>query len=151
RFGWGALDVGAAVKLVADDGRDERISVDSIEHNTTKTIEIYSDGSQDFKATLAWDDPAGPRLPANALVNNLDLSLVDPSGTTYRPLILSPASPLSPAVQGTDTRNNVELAIGTKKAGKWQVIVTGTSVPQGPQEYSLITPPKGNSVSITPA
>ena len=151
RFGWGTIDVGAAVKFVADEAKDERITVDTIEHNITQTMNVYSDGTENFKATLAWDDPAGTRLPANALVNNLDLSLVDPSGTPVQPLVLDPTNPLAPAVPGVDTRNNVEVAVGAKKAGMWQVIVTGTSVLQGPQEYTLITPPKGNGISVTPA
>ena len=46
-----------------------------------------------LKATLCWLDPAGNPSAAKALVNDLDLEVVDPSGTIHYPYSLDPNNP----------------------------------------------------------
>jgi hypothetical protein len=140
RFGWGALDAQAAVDLVIDDDVENLIHVESVDAGQTDFYTFHSDGSEPVQVTLAWDDPAGARLAAVTQVNDVDLRLVDPDGTVFQPLVLNAASPGNVAAPGNDALNNAERVIGAARAGTWVAEVRGTTVPQGPQEYTLITP-----------
>jgi len=97
--GWGLVDAQAAVDLVLD-ARDEhgvpipnRIVQDSLQHLETIDIEFAVDSDMisagdDVRVTLAWDDVAGALqtpLASAALINDLDLVLIDPNGTTFYP------------------------------------------------------------------
>jgi len=85
------------------------------------------DNSVPLKATLVWTDYPGAVLAAKELVNDLDLTVVSPSGVTY---------PLYGAV---DRTNNVERILVTQpELGVYKVRVTGYNVPMGPQDYALV-------------
>lgn len=97
-------------------------------------------GESEFQVTIAWDDaPASPGI-TNALVNNLDLVVVSPSGERFFPWTLNPASPSSNAVRTqADSVNNIEqVTVNNPEAGVWSVQVVGTNVPVGPQPYSIV-------------
>ncbi|MCA9293498.1 MAG: S8 family serine peptidase [Phycisphaerales bacterium] len=97
-------------------------------------------GSGPIKFTLAWDDaPAAPN-PVAALVNDLDLVVTDPNGTRHYPWTLGGnANPSAAAVRTQEDHiNNIEqVQIDAPIPGLWTIAVTGTNVPQGPQEFSL--------------
>ncbi|UCE52909.1 MAG: S8 family serine peptidase, partial [Desulfobacterales bacterium] len=44
-----------------------------------------ADGSEPLKATLVWSDYPGSPVAFGGLVNDLDFSIIDPSGTVYYP------------------------------------------------------------------
>lgn len=101
-----------------------------------------------LEATLVWDDPPASPLAQVTLVNNLDLQVMSPTGSVSLPLVLDPANPANNAVPGVNNRDNVEqvtaIAQGT---GAWNIKVLPSSIPQGPQGYSLVvTPPPGTPV-----
>lgn len=78
-----------------------------------------------FRATLVWTDYPGAVHAAKALVNDLDLSVVTPSGATL---------PLA-----TNHKDNVEeITILTPELGTYRVRVLGYDVPMGPQDYALV-------------
>jgi hypothetical protein len=108
------------------------------------TYVLVEGGDGEVKVTLTWDDePAVPNV-ANALVNDLDLRVYDPSGGRHYPWTLNPASPSSPAVRNQeDHTNNIEqVYVNSPQAGVWRVEVHGTSVPAGPQVFSLAASPR---------
>ena len=74
-----------------------------------------------MRVTLVWDDPAATRLAAVTQINDLDLRLMDPDGIVFMPFVLNPAIPGNAATTGNDALNNVEMVIGTAKAGVWTV------------------------------
>jgi len=140
QFGWGALNAQAGVDLVIADDTEDLIHVDQVDNGQVDSFEIVSDGVNPIEVTLVWDDPTAIALAANTLVNDLDLLLTDPNGNTYQPFVLNAAVPAANATPGIDSTNNVEVIVSLAgTAGKWQVTVTGTTVPQGPQQYTLIT------------
>jgi hypothetical protein len=58
------------------------------------------------------------------LVNDLDLRVVSPSGTTNSPWVLNPASPATAATTGDNIRDNVEqIHIATPSSGQYLVRV----------------------------
>jgi len=100
-------------------------------------------GTSELKITLAWDDPAGtPNVNPN-LVNDLDLVVMSPSSVRAYPWTLDPSNPSSAAVrsQADDTNNIEQVLVSSPEAGTWTITVQGTSVPDGPQSYSICGSP----------
>jgi hypothetical protein len=151
RFGWGSLDARAAVDLVRADDSANLINVDQADNGGTDFYTFNSDGSSSVKVSLAWDDPAATRLATPTLINNLNLRLVGPNGVTFQPFLLNAATPGNVATTGDDTTNNVEMVVAPAQAGTWTVQVIGAAVPQGPQQYTLITPADATANNQPPA
>jgi len=116
--------------------------------NHTYSYEI-KDTSVQLKMTLVWTDYPGDPASSVALVNDLDLVVVSPSGTEYHGNDFS-----GPYNDTRDDRNNVEqVRVDTPEAGNYTVIVKAVNVPQGPQDFSFVvsggfqdvTPPTSNS------
>ena len=139
-FGWGHINGQAAVDLVNADASANLITVDQVDNGQTDFYTFNSSGATAPRVSLVWSDPAATQLAANTLINDVDLRLTDPDGTVYQPFVLDPANPANYATTGNDARNPVEVVAGAAKAGTWTVSVAGTTVPTGPQQYTLITP-----------
>lgn len=101
-------------------------------------------GVSSLKITLAWDDVPGTPNVNPALVNDLDLVVVDPSSNQHYPWTLDPMNPSEPAVQMVaDHLNNVEqVQVDSPDAGLWLVEVRGFNVPEGPQDFSICATPR---------
>jgi hypothetical protein len=135
--GYGRIDAQAAVDGVIA----QRVHEDQVSHGQTDAFTVNVPAfTPSLKVTLAWDDEPGAVNANPALVNNLDLVLVEPNGiTTHLPWVLDPANPSNNATIGTDSVNNVEqVQVDNPTAGTWEVRVVGTNVPVGPQVYSLV-------------
>jgi hypothetical protein len=135
QYGFGRVNVQAAVDAVIDGDflEDELATGQSNAHAIT-----VPPGTSTLRVSLAWADPAAAPNANPTLVNDLDLTLVSPSITTYHPYILNPASPSSPATTGTDHANNYEqVVVASPQAGQWTINVSATSLPTSPQSYSL--------------
>ena len=92
-----------------------------------------------LKVTTAWTDPAGTPGAATALVNDIDLELIDPSAGIHSPWTLDPASPSMPATTGINSVDNVEqVLVDSPEAGLWKIRVIGTSI-QGTQSFVIVT------------
>ena len=143
QHGYGLADARAAV----DQLRDYRSCIieKQLDANTAPDefiINAPSNQQGALKATLVWDDPPASPLAAVTLVNDLDLRIVSPSGSISIPLVLNPAQPAANAVPGNDNRNNAEqIQTQATEGGAWRVKVIPTSIPQGPQRYSLVITP----------
>lgn len=81
------------------------ITADSLQY----TLPI-SNATDLVKITLGWNDPAAGVNASKALINDLDLSVITPDGTTILPWILdpTPANLTNAATRGIDTLNNQE-------------------------------------------
>jgi hypothetical protein len=178
--GYGLVNIKAAVDLVGADPGPGAVSrfihegeIDAYERDTYEMLLTNADIARlgdELKLTLAWDDPAGSpatQQTAPKLVNDLDLYLVDPDGTTHLPWTLDPPpvascggdgpgcgdpDPISsddivPAKRATDHRNNVEMVqVSQPKPGRWLVVVDAYNVPLSVQKYSLV----GNQLTTAP-
>jgi subtilisin family serine protease len=139
QFGYGRIDGVAAVDtIIARDFREEAITVQGQIDEYTITV---SGSPAQLKASLAWDDPAGSLAAVKKLVNDLDLELQAPDGTIYYPWVLDPSNPDNPAITGADDINNQEQVVVTSPVnGTWTVRVKGSTMPDAPQDYSLVFP-----------
>lgn len=83
-----------------------------------------------IKVVLAYSD-----YPGHRLVNNLNLIVTDPRGKRHVGNRRSGGHGLQ-----LDALNNVEVVqIAKPVAGTWTVEVVGSNVPQGPQEFALVS------------
>ncbi len=188
--GFGLLNAAAASDIVSNQlFRTGTITGNCAKQTYDFTVHAQGRGNPTVKVTLAWDDPAAEPLLApekTFLVNDLDLVLVDPMGTSHYPSlvnqvikntagfallpqeqacggidnivierVLSSTETLTSAklasahgTMGPDHLNNVEQVTATGPAGKWRAIVTGFSVPMGPQTFSLIGVPFPSWVTV---
>jgi hypothetical protein len=149
-YGWGLINIKAAVDHIQthfDDPNALAMVEDRLDLETT--VHAYSflwDGVSAIRATLVWTDPPGTvveglddRTPC--LVNDLDLRIIGPEGTIYRPFVLNPSKPVEPATFGDNSIDNVEQVWIETPAmeGRYDVLVSyKDSLVDEEQEYSLL-------------
>lgn len=136
-YGWGLIDVEATAALIENTlYRNGSISADTFIPYTV----VVGANEPELKASLVWVDVPGSAASARALVNNLDLVVKSPSGQTFSPWVLSVNNPNNSATRGANNVDNVEqVAVSNPEAGSWTIEVHGTTVPNGPVEYALIS------------
>jgi hypothetical protein len=122
---------------------------DSVNH----TINVPADVRQ-LRVMLYWADRAGVANATRALVNNLDLKVLTPSGQAQLPLKLDPSPNTtalnSVAVPGIDSLNNVEqVRISNPPAGTYTARISGRGIAQGPQVYWLVYEWQTDQVTMT--
>ena len=121
--GWGRPDLYNSLYFYGDDNKLLVFDDTSFTLSTgdEKDFYIYVENSTNpLKITLCWTDPPADTSSSQALVNDLDLEVIDPSGTTYYPNNLGEA----------DRVNNVETVdIGSPNVGMYTVKVKGYNVP----------------------
>ncbi len=135
-FGWGRVNALRALKTM----EENRIMEDSLSQGDSviHTITVPA-GVGELKVMVYWLDKEGSPAASQALVNNLDMTLTDPSNNTWQPWVLNPSSPSANAIRGVDNLNNVEqVTLSTPAAGSYSLKVKGTSVPFGPQNYHVV-------------
>ncbi len=113
-------------------------------------------GAAELKVTIAWDDPPAAPNVVGAIINDLDIVVLDPAGQQHFPWTLGGlADPAAPAVRTqADHVNNIEQVFVSGPApGLWVVEIRGFNVPVGPQVFSAAYTPgftgdcNGNGVS----
>lgn len=124
QYGWGYMNVKAASDLILAHKADPsvpRLFENSVTSSAkVRTTAVAWDGVSPIRATLVWTDPAGAAQTASNsrtpnLVNDLDLKIVAPDGsTTYLPYVMpfvgswTAASMTANATKGTNKVDNVE-------------------------------------------
>src|SRR6266511_1343970 len=140
--GYGRVQIKNAVEQL----RQQGFLVGQVgDRGTNQYLLPVPEGTTAVKLTLVWDDPAALENAAIALVNDLDLILLDPQGQRYYPWTLDPANPSAPASRNREDHLNVieqVVADESPTAGDWVVQVSGRSVPvAAPQKYTLLFTP----------
>ncbi len=147
-YGWGLMNTQAAAELINDYSAGNSVRMTEAVLSTTNTSDVFvydSDGSAPIRATLCWTDPPGPEQTAldsrtAVLVNDLDLKIVGPGGTSY-PYSLSYNDPSANATTVMDNSvDNVEqVYLSVPEAGTYSVVIDYKGVLQdGGQHYSLL-------------
>jgi hypothetical protein len=133
-WGYGLVDIQAAVDLISRWAfRQAHVDDDGVD-----VYALVVPNDDPLRVSLAWDDHEATFNASPALINDLDLELVSPSGSIWRPWILDPDAPTSNATRGVnDVDNQEQVEVPSPEVGTWLVRVRGATVPQGPQAYSL--------------
>jgi uncharacterized protein (TIGR03437 family) len=95
-----------------------------------------------LRITLVWSDPRGALGAQTALVNNLDLEVIDPQGTVYRGNVNFENAYSRPANNAPfDNKNPVEAVyIRYPQPGTYTIRVIGENVPGNGQMQVLAQP-----------
>jgi hypothetical protein len=151
KYGYGRVNSLRAVQTL----EDGRYLSDSIGQGGTNTHTInVPAGTTRLKVMVLWLDEPGSASAAIALVNDMDMTVTDPSVVVHNPLVLDPtpnATTLNlPAVPGVDTLNNMEqVVIDSPASGSYTVTINGTAIPLGPQKYYLVYEFWDDSITLT--
>ncbi len=126
--GWGLVNLENATNPSPPLARqyvDEKVGINTGDFRTYSYT--VTDISKPLHVLLTWTDYPGDPAAAQALVNDLDLTVQAPGGTIYN------------GNGALDRANNVEsVFISTPELGSYQVKVSAFNVPQGPQPYALV-------------
>lgn len=140
KFGWGRINLLNAVRVL----EENRFLTDEIdEAQTNSHIINVPAGTKQIKVMVYWTDKEASAGANKALVNDIDITISDPSSEVHLPWKLSHfpnADSLNkPAVKAVDHLNNMEqVSIDNPIAGNYTLTVDGYQVPWGPQEYYVI-------------
>lgn len=149
RYGWGLMNTLSAADLMtinADYNSKPHIKECVLPDGDEARFSFLADTNLPIRVTLAWTDVPGPVQP-NALdptnltlVNDLDLRVIAPSGTTNYPWILDPANPGNAAATGDNFRDNVEqVYIANATTGLYTVVVSHKgSLSNSMQDFSVV-------------
>ena len=139
-FGWGRINADKALQLL----QQEQHSSATITQDGENTHEIsLPAGIRELKVLVYWTDAAGSPMASSALVNDLDIRLESPNGSTFYPWVLSTFPHLDsltkPAVPGLDHINNMEqVSLQNPEAGSYTLKVKGHIIPMGTASYQLV-------------
>ena len=143
--GWGRLWLDEALYFSGASGESKRLY--AVDHRsgiyTGDTLEYkvrVNSANGRFRAMLAWSDAPGIEGASPALVNNLDLEIIDPVGTTYRGNVRGTCAQGQSQSGGSfDVLNNLEGVYRRVPAvGEWRIRVIGANVAMGPQRFGLV-------------
>lgn len=147
-FGFGLANAKNSVDMIlADGGAGRRIRRFTFANGASSEQEmtVLVRQQQDLRFVLNWNDPATPmfgadEIAAKALVNDLDLRVIDPAGNTHLPYILDKNNPNALATRGVNSVDNTEMVeIPNAMAGTYRVVVAGKDVREGPQHAVVVS------------
>ena len=150
KYGFGSMNLLRSVKMLENNHyfTGNITAANSITHS----ISIPANTAK-LKVMLYWHDPAASILAVKALVNDLDLELVNPSSQTLLPLVLDPtASGVDNiATNGADHINNIEqIVLDNPPVGNYNIKVKATAINENPsQEYFVVYDIIPNSIQLT--
>ena len=147
-YGFGLADAQKSVDLIiADGGSGSRIKTGTVHNGDTVEFPLSVTSPQNVRVVLGWFDPdivttadSPPDIPA--LLNDLDVKIIDPSGNTTLPYVLDKNNPSAPATHGVNNVDTTEMVeIKNAAAGQYRVIVTaklGDTVKHPTQDFALV-------------
>ncbi len=145
-YGFGMVNAKSSADLIiADANQGKAIRNLTVSQGQSFEIPVTATAGQKMRVLLSWADPAIPYLPgrpdiaAKALVNDLDVKIITPTGATVLPYVLNKDDFNANATTGVNTIDNTEVVEIANAAGVYRVVVTGTSVTEGPQQAVLIS------------
>lgn len=151
KHGWGRINARRAFNLLSNN--NYLSSTISQGGNNSHQITVPANTAQ-VRIMILWTDYEGSTTATKALVNDINMQVVDPSTTTYNPWVLDPTPTVSSlnavATRGIDDLNNMEqVTIDNPTAGTYNINVSGFAIPQGPQEYYIVYEFVTNEVVVT--
>lgn len=140
QFGWGVINGYHALQAIMN----HNYEISAIDQDQTMNIVLnVPAGIAQAKFMIYWMDQSGAVMGTKALVNDIDLTVTDPSNNEHLPWLLdhnpTPADLNKPATKGEDHLNNVEqVAIEFPEPGDYILNVKGTTLPFG-AHYFIVT------------
>lgn len=145
-YGFGMVNAKTSVDFVINDNANSKhIRNVTIAQGQQVEFPIVVQQQQNVRVVLHWSDPP-IFLPesqihiAKALVNDLDLKVIGPTGTEVLPYVLDKTNVSNAATRGVNTIDNTEMVeIANAAPGAYRIRVAGTGVVEGPQTAVIVT------------
>lgn len=150
-YGWGRVNAKRTVETL----QDNRYYTDSIAQSGSKVNTItVPPGTNELRVMIYWHDVEGNPASSIYLVNDIDMTVTDPSGTVFNPWVLDPTPNVTNlsanAVRGSDHLNNVEqVTIQNPAAGTYTINLNGYAIPVGTQKYYVVYEFRTNEITLT--
>jgi hypothetical protein len=147
-YGFGLVNAQASVDVIRADAATpgSRFRVASVATGAKMEFPFTLTAAQNLRVTLGWSDPenvlGADELAARTLIDDLDLTVIGPTGATVQAYLLDPANPSANATRGRNNVDNTEqVEIANAAPGAYKIVVTGTSVDAKftPQEFVLVS------------
>lgn len=151
RYGWGRVNARRAYEVM---NNNQYLSSTIAQGGNNSHIITVPANTAQVRIMVYWTDFEAVAGASVALVNNLNMQVVDPSSATFNPWTLDPTPNVTSlntaAVRGVDNLNNMEqVTIDSPTAGNYTVNVNGFAIPQGPQEYFVIYEFISDEITLT--
>ncbi|MBK7965225.1 MAG: S8 family serine peptidase [Bacteroidetes bacterium] len=150
-YGWGRINALRAVRTL----EENRYLTDSILQGQNKTHSItVPANTKQVRVMIYWSDVGGSPAASPALVNNLNMTVTDPSSSVWNPWVLD-HTPIAAnlnalAIRAVDNRNNMEqVTLDNPAAGLYTVTVNGFAIPSVGQRYYLVWEFRSEELTIT--
>ncbi len=140
-IGWGRIDLDSVLYFTGDTKRlllNEYSTNGGLNTNDSVVYQWTVNSSIPLRVTLCWTDTAGNPSVLRSQVNDLDLRVVSPTGTSYWGNYYSGGQS---ATGGSRDSNNVEenFRLNAPATGIWTAWVRGRNVPTGAnQPYAIV-------------
>jgi len=151
KYGWGSINARRAFDVF----KNQTYQSGSVANGGSNihTISVPANVKQ-LRVMVNWMDYEGSTSAGIALVNDIDMTMTDPSLTVYEPLVLDPTPTVAAldalAVPGEDHLNNMEqIVVNNPVTGTYEVTIDGFAIPEGPQAYYLIYSFEMNDIIVT--
>ncbi len=138
--GFGTLNTYNALQALVND----RFFSGAVSQGGTQTYTLtVPANTRLLKLTICWTDPAAAANAPKALVNDVDMELVNSGNTLlWLPWVLNSGanlnSLLAPAERKKDYLNNIEqITLDNPTAGSYTIRVNGFSIPSGSQSFYI--------------
>ena len=149
RFGWGLANILHAAQLMTEDAdwnSRPHIKETRLVNGDYIQFQVLGGTNTPLKISITWTDPPGAAHPVAldptnlVLVNDLDLRVIGPTGTTNYPWILDPTNPSAAALTGDNYRDNVEQVAIFQPSNDWYTvkITHKGTLAGGVQDVSII-------------
>ncbi len=142
RYGFGVIKTKRAADLILANKASNEQNIVRAQIRQGETLEWdlqVSSSATPLKVVCSWLDIYASTSSSIKLINDLDLTLVSPTGATFYPWSgLTSGSTGNQTYQWTRTghnrRDNIELAeVDSPAVGTWKVRVNGYNIPANPQ------------------
>lgn len=150
-YGWGRVNALRALQTL----EQTRYLTDSVTQGNSNTHSItVPAGVQEVRVMVYWSDVGGTPASAPSLVNDINMTVTDPSSAVWNPWILDPtpviANLSANAVRGVDSLNNAEqVTLDVPAAGVYTVTINGYALPSTGQRYYLVWEFRTDEVTLT--
>ncbi|MEQ9064545.1 MAG: S8 family serine peptidase [Vicingaceae bacterium] len=150
KFGWGRVNLRRALEVL----EQVQYIAGSIDTNVINHSLNVPANVEQVRIMVYWHDYEASTSAARAIVNNIDMTVTDPSSNAILPWVLNPAPNAttlnSNAIRAIDSLNNMEqVTIDNPSQGTYTISLNPTSIPQGPQQYFVIYEFVYNEIFLT--
>lgn len=139
KIGWGRPELDNVLYFPGDNRKLAVVDFDEgLETGYQFFGSVNIDNSDEpLRITLNWTDYPGTEYANPALVNDLNLQVISPSGKIYLGNVFSANA--STEGGSFDVKNPVEnVFIDSPEEGTWKIQVIANNIPRGPQPFALV-------------